>query len=704
MGKKSYKKRLLDVRQDRLDLRDRVYHPLLKSLDANYPKSTYINHMLTCYREENLILDQGDNGACSGYALASVINYLLWKRDNEDPIKEQTEKDKKSEMVSPKMLFNLARIYDEWDGEDYEGSSCRGAMKGWHKHGVCSEKYWEFDQDEPLKGWDTNSIEKPLGAYYRVNKDSIADIQAALCEVGALYVSASIHDGWWELNNYKDKNIEDVEHDLPTIPFEAFPQGNHAFVIVGYTRHGFIIQNSWGKAWGNCGFAILSYKEWLQNGLDVWVAVMGVPIDIENSSQTITTKSLASASKVSEDLEDEKGKSSRKKGTTKEENAYNHTLVLNANGRAKHTIIRTSTLKRSIEVICYDNLKKWLISSKKNKKVIVYALGGLENEKQYIAKIKKLIPYFLNNGIYPIFLTWQQSYQHAIEESIKTFFKETLDGKNKDIEKKILEDKVALNRAIENHCKKISTRGVWVEMKEQSQNAIQKKVKGFSGNRSGTLYILTKSLKKLTQECKQLEVHAMAHSAGSELLATSWLKELEKQNIKLHSLHLLAPTVSIQDSNKYIIKAHKKGLLEKKDIYIYILDKEMENADNVNKYSRSLLYLISRSLEKIHKTPLLGLLDSWDDKNSTTKDGVFNTSQLNDLKKWNKFTYELNNTLFPYILSKKHGQLICSKNNDYIKLNHKNLDSSLFILERVLKIVTTNNKNSILKYKVNTIC
>jgi hypothetical protein len=704
MGKKTYKKRLLDVRQDRLDLRDRVYQPVLKSLEATYPKTAYINHILECYREENLILDQGDNGACSGYALASVINYLLWKQKNKEIIENSRTKKMRSEIVSSKMLFNLARIYDEWDGEDYEGSSCRGAMKGWHKHGVCSQSYWEFDQDEPQKGWDTNSIEKPLGAYYRVDKDSITDIQAALCEVGALYVSASIHDGWWELNNYRDKNIKDIESDLPTIPYEAFSQGNHAFVIVGYTRHGFIIQNSWGRRWGNCGFAILSYKEWLKNGLDVWVAVMGVPIDIENSSQTITTESLSSASKVSEDVEVKNRRNSKNKQSNKEENAYNHTLVLNSNGRAKHTIISTSSLKRSIEIICYDNLKTWLSKTPKNRKIMIYALGGLDSEKEYIVKIKKLIPYFLNNGIYPIFLTWQQSYQKAIEESIETFFKETLNGKNRQLEEKILKDDVALNRAIENYCKQISTRGVWVEMKEQSHNAIQKKVKGFSRNRSGILYLLTKSLKKLSDKFSKVEVHAMAHSAGSELLTTSWLKELEKQKIKLCSLHLLAPTVSIQDSNTYIIKAYKRGVISKKDIHIYILDKEMENADNVSKYSKSLLYLISRSLEKIHKTPLLGLLDSWDDKNSSTKDGVFNTSQLNDLKKWNKFTYELNNTLFPYILKKEHSQLACSNDNDYLKLSHKTLDRSLFILERVLKIVSTDSKDGNLKYKVKTLC
>ena len=48
--------------------------------------------------------------------------------------------------VSPRMLYNMARRYDEWPGENYSGSSARGAMKGWHKHGVCSRKHWVYDR------------------------------------------------------------------------------------------------------------------------------------------------------------------------------------------------------------------------------------------------------------------------------------------------------------------------------------------------------------------------------------------------------------------------------------------------------------------------------------------------------------------------------------------------------------------------------
>src|SRR3546814_5506204 len=50
----------------------------------------------------------------------------------------------------------------------------------------------------------------------------------------------------------------------------------HAFAIVGYTRVGFVIQNSWGDHWGRGGFAVLPYADWLDNAMDCWVVQLGV--------------------------------------------------------------------------------------------------------------------------------------------------------------------------------------------------------------------------------------------------------------------------------------------------------------------------------------------------------------------------------------------------------------------------------------------
>jgi hypothetical protein len=112
--------RKLDAMPDRVDIRDWPYQPTLRALPSE----------LISIGSVPVILDQGQEGACTGYGLAGVINYQLAKRG----IKRQ---------VSPRMLYEMARKYDEWPGENYEGSSARGAMIGWVRHGVCADAKWK---------------------------------------------------------------------------------------------------------------------------------------------------------------------------------------------------------------------------------------------------------------------------------------------------------------------------------------------------------------------------------------------------------------------------------------------------------------------------------------------------------------------------------------------------------------------------------
>jgi len=269
--------RKFDARPDRIDYRDRRYLPPLVSLPEQFPEEQTVREYLPDYTKKGLILDQGKEGACTGFGLAAVINYLLWKKT--------LGTNAKSEKVSPRMLYQMAKIYDEWPGEDYEGSSCRGAMKGWHRHGVCTDDYWPYDAGQfvkPENGWQSKAALRPLGAYYRVNKNSIADMQAAIHEVGAIYVSATVHEGWF---------LEPAK-TLPAIKFSSGQTGGHAFAIVGYRPDGFIVQNSWGDDWGYLGFAVMTYEDWVQNGADAWVAVLGAPMRVDINTRTRSSVTL----------------------------------------------------------------------------------------------------------------------------------------------------------------------------------------------------------------------------------------------------------------------------------------------------------------------------------------------------------------------------------------------------------------------------
>jgi len=68
MGEVEYKKRVFDVREDRLDLRDRLYQPILKSLPDSHPPISYILRILYFYKKYDLVLDQKKYGACTGFA------------------------------------------------------------------------------------------------------------------------------------------------------------------------------------------------------------------------------------------------------------------------------------------------------------------------------------------------------------------------------------------------------------------------------------------------------------------------------------------------------------------------------------------------------------------------------------------------------------------------------------------------------------
>ncbi len=166
-----------------------------------------MQHRLPAYAAGGHLLDQGSEGACTGFGLAAVVNYLLFVRDVPGPEGE-------ARRVSPAMLYQLARMYDEWPGEDYEGSSCRGALKGWQRHGVCRESLWPYvldakgrrlhatpledptQPDDPERNRDVDALACTLGVYYRVDMRSVVDMQAAIRQNGAIYVAATVHEGW----------------------------------------------------------------------------------------------------------------------------------------------------------------------------------------------------------------------------------------------------------------------------------------------------------------------------------------------------------------------------------------------------------------------------------------------------------------------------------------------------------------------------
>ena len=230
---------------DRPDDRDFAYQPALLAVPEQRLPTVDLP-----------ILNQGAEAACVGFALATAINHQRRQLDPGAPL------------VSARMLQEMAKVHDEWVEDNGLGSSLRGGLKGFYNSGVCRRDLAPYFAG--LGGWALtrpaarDAANVTLGAYFRV-QPRLHDFQVALNEVGSIVVSARIHKGW---TKPKRSRIGHIRMSPTGI-------GQHAFVILGYDREGFIIQNSWGRAWsswnGQDGRAHWGYDDWAENLLDAWV-------------------------------------------------------------------------------------------------------------------------------------------------------------------------------------------------------------------------------------------------------------------------------------------------------------------------------------------------------------------------------------------------------------------------------------------------
>jgi hypothetical protein len=613
----------LDARPDRIDFRDLFYRAPLVSLVPEFPPSSKVEHYLPKYCDDGMILDQGKDGACTGYGLAAVINYLHWER-----IQRLTGGPPPTK-VSPHMLYHMARLYDEWDGEDYEGSSCRGAMKGWHHHGVCDSELWrdrprgKGRSKQPADGWGEDATARPLGAYYRINKDALVDMQAAIQEVHAIYASATVHEGWWL----------EKQHELRSIdPADKAEVGGHAFAIVGYRGDGFIVQNSWGPDWGYRGFAVLTYGDWLQHGLDAWVAVLGAPVAVGRTSVAVSRTAL-------QDL-------SRQTGTTRvvlaggrsaftyshaevvpwvEDRAYQHSLVIGNDGRPLHRLLEAATAEDNVRLVAETFPARWLAAGH-GRKLVLYAHGGLNDEEAAIRRVRVLAPYFKANGIYPLFLTWRTGFAECLASLLEDKAKslgidlelQRARGLFDEVGDAVLE---AMDRAFEAAAERALAKAVWIQIKQNAEAAAVR----------GTLGALAGHLARLKQAHPDLEVHLIGHSAGAILLG-HLLDRLGARRATASSMTLFAPACTMAFASRHYGKAFGMGLLDPGALTVELLSDELELNDRIGPYGKSLLYLISRALEEEHKMPLLGLAVAWNQDGA--RPDVFSAAGQADVKSW----------------------------------------------------------------------
>jgi hypothetical protein len=569
-----------NVVPDRIDLRDRLYLPPVGVIPGGSldPKT------------DIPVLYQHDTNACTGFALASVIYHL-----------QRTAKRNPAQCgVSPYMLYSMARRYDEFAGDPTAdtGSSLRGAMKGWYKHGVCSSKLWTSEKmpSGPVKkasdDWWLDAVLRPLGAYYRVDTRSVTDMHVALNEVGILYASAACHSGWDEGFTAKSKI---GWWTIP--PQKAAPgDGGHAFAIVGYNSDGFIIQNSWDTTWGSGGRAVLTYEDWLDNAMDCWVAQLGVVTDLHREIAQSTTLRLR-AGKVQLASEP----------TLRKREISPFIIDMENNGRLSNTgDFRTqdSDIDALVNLHLGEARKAWGLKNNDTVDIAIYAHGGLTSENDAAATAAKWIPALYDSKIFPIFLMWETDLWSTLTDRLE----DVLKGQPRLTGGLFDSVKSWWNERLETLLAKPGTM-IWGEMKQNAE-AIS------SADDSGGVKLFKACQKSpLFTNPSRVRLHLIGHSAGS-ILHSHVIDQLCGMGWGFESVNFMAPAVRVDTFQDKVVPAIQSGKV--RHYNQFHLSDDIEQKDPTCKpilgYSRSLLYLVSQSFEKGQVTPILGMEKYFNEK------------------------------------------------------------------------------------------
>jgi hypothetical protein len=566
-----------NVVPDSIDLRDRPYQPSVMLIPAEMLAPSI----------QIPVLNQKATSACTGFALASVIFHLQYK----------AKREKVPQPVSPFMLYSMARRYDEFPGDPTKdtGSSLRGAMKGWYKYGACAARLWSKEAmpaptANPDDDWWQDAVRRPLGAYYRVDPRSVTDMQVALNEIGVLYASAVCHAGWMEglSPKVKAKSGVKLSRDYWVIPKKMVTSqdGAHAFAIVGYTREGFILQNSWDTNWGTGGRAVLTYQDWIENAMDCWVAQLGVTTNLHMeiaSSPTLRVKQGRVQLATDETLRN------REIGP--------FIIDMEDNGRLSNTgDFRTqdSDVMALLNQQLGEARKKWGLRDSQPVDIAIYAHGGLTSEDGAARTAAQWIPALYERQIFPIFLMWETD----LFSTLKNIWTD-ISAKQPRTTGVVLDRVKSWWDSRLERLLAVPGSNVWGEMK-QNADAIS------SAPESGGFKLYEASRNSpYFKDPSKVKLHLIGHSAGA--IVHSYIVNRLKWDFE--TVNFMAPAVRADVFQSQVVPAIRSGKVKRYNQFELTDDMELKDptCKPLLDYSRSLLYLVSQSFEKGQVTPILGM-------------------------------------------------------------------------------------------------
>jgi hypothetical protein len=251
-----------------------------------------------------------------------------------------------------------------------------------------------------------------------------------------------------------------------------------------------------------------------------------------------------------------------------------------------------TTSLADVELIFSTHLPKALAAveaARQPLRVVVYAHGGLNDERDGLSVAAKHVHWWVRNGVYPIYFAWETGLISSLISVIKAQL-----GASRAVE--VSRNGFDFTDAqIEAVARKFEARRVWSDMKHIAEIA--------AGASGGSRLVATKLATFCNANAGKVEVHAIGHSAGSNFHSFFLPVLLDLGLPAIRTLQFLAPAISVSD----FLDTLMRRIRNIGELTVFTMKDRFERDDTTAIYRKSLLYLIHEALEGEEETPLLGL-------------------------------------------------------------------------------------------------
>lgn len=244
------------------------------------------------------------------------------------------------------------------------------------------------------------------------------------------------------------------------------------------------------------------------------------------------------------------------------------------------------TTAEDVQAIFSTHLPAFLSGRTGPTPLMLNAHGGLVTEASGLRAAAQRIPWWKDNGIYPIFFVWETGLVPSLADALAGWLSGSRGpGDFKD-------------RIVELAARFGQGERVWGEMKRYAELA--------SSETGGARFFADQLGSFVAAHPDALSIHAVGHSAGSIFHSHFLPVLLDGRGVdRVETVSLLAPAVRTDTFKAKLAPLVDAGVGK---LAMFTMTDELEREDNcVRVYGKSLLYLVRASFEPEEGAPILGL-------------------------------------------------------------------------------------------------